>query len=488
MKVKLLIFASLLNTSIEIFAKDTIIFIGGGGEPLGAKETQFDESLENLGKFYRDNRPSYNAVVNFNGGHQKTESKIEKYFSDAEVKNNFNAKSYEQLVDDTIKKLSSNPPQIAPGEKIVLFINSHGGENRGEKTHSISTANSAMTNMNAGGASMVSLDKLKALSDLAEKNNVKLGIVDGSCHAGNTLALANSKTCVVAASGPKHYSYSNFADLFAKNMKKGKNFEEIFFQTRNKLGGTGFPMISTPAGMAVQDEIYPYLTPYMYYHDEYRGMALDKIDNYIRQNSTPELMCVKDADFKKLDALMILIQDMSNIGERSGKFESVDLSKLRKKISKYKSTQDEYFNKIARVNLSTLDKKETIKTAAYPSGNQYTHKELLSTNYLFQIKMKEEASKNLSLTEVKRKQALDLAEFYRECQRVKERVLRENPQYKEQEAIIAKLKDDSNVNSYIAHDIMKEATAVYNTYYKIKESEFVEKKTIAPNPCKDFVL
>lgn len=487
MKIKLVIIASFI-VNMSVFAKDTIIFIGGGGEPLGEKETQFDESLENLGEFYKKNRSSYDAVVSFNGGHEKTEKKIKKHFSDADVKENFNTKNYEKIVDETIKKLSSNPPQIAPGEKIVLFINSHGAQRSGEKTHSISTANSAMTNMNAGGASMVSLDKLQRLSDLAEKNNVKLGIIDGSCHAGSTLALANSKTCVVTASGPDHYSYSDFADLFAKNMERGKNLEDIYFQTRNKLGGTGFPMISTPAGMAVQDEIYPYLTPYMYYHDEYRGMPLDKIDNYIKQNSSPELMCMKDAGFKKLDTLLVLIQQMSKVIERSDKTESVDLSKLRKKIAKYKKTQDEYFDKISQLNLSTLNKEETVQSKAFPKGNQYTHKELLSTNYLFQIKTKEEAAANPSLTETKKKQALDLADFYRECQRVKERVLRENPQYKEKEAIIAKLKDDSDVNYYVAKEIMNEAVYAYNIYYGIKQSEFIEKKTSAPNPCKDFVL
>ena len=67
-------------------------------------------------------------------------------------------------------------------------------------------------------------------------------------------------------------------------------------------------------------------------------------------------------------------------------------------------------------------------------------------------------------------------------------MLRENPQHKEKEAIIAKLKDDSDVNYYVAKEIMNEATAAYNVYYKIKESEFVEKKSSAPNPCKDFVL
>ena len=144
-----------------------------------------------------------------------------------------------------------------------MFINSHGGESSG-KTHNISTAGSAMTNMNSlNDTSSVSLDALEALTKVAKDNNIKLAIVDGSCHAGNSLSLANTNTCVIAASGPKHYAYSNFADIFAAQMKKGKNLEDVFFETKAQTQGGGFPMISTPEGVEVQDELYPYLTPYM---------------------------------------------------------------------------------------------------------------------------------------------------------------------------------------------------------------------------------
>lgn len=482
MKIALLMVLTFLSTTS--FAKDVIIMIGGGGEPKGAKETQFDSSMEQVGDFYKDNSDKYDATVNFNGGHEKTESKIQKSYKGAQILNNFTAANYNKVIDDTINKLNAN--QIPAGAKILLFIDSHGSEKSTEATHSISTANSAMANMNSGGAGMVSLDKIKTLSTLAEKKGVRMGIIDGSCHAGNSLSLSNSKTCVIAASGPNHYSYSDFAAIYAKNMKKGKNLEQIFFEATDENAGKGFPMISSPAGMEVQDAIYPYLTPYMYYHDEYRGMALDKIDKYMKKTYSAQLMCEREEQFSKLLAIVKLVEDVSKV---NNVIQPVDLGDLKEKLAKYKKTQDEYFKKLSQLDLSTFDKKEVVTTAAYKgSSNSYTHKELLSTNYEFLIKIKGEALLDKNLTDKKRDQARDLVEFYRACQATKERIIRDNPQYKSQEAIIAGLKDDDKVGFSVASEIMKESRKAYNTYYKIRESELLKNRSAAPNPCKDFVL
>lgn len=492
--MKKLLLMVLATVSVNtVAAKDTIIIIGGGGEPLEAKETQFDKGLEGIGNFYNDNKYDYDAIINFNGGHSNTEKKINKYFGNANIINNFTVKNYNKLIDDTIQKLSANPPQIAAGEKILLFINSHGSEKGSDETHSISTAGSAMTNMNTGGASLVSLDKLKALADLAEKMNVKLGIIDGSCHAGNSLSLANSKTCVVAASGPNHYSYIDFAETYSEKMAKGKNLEDIFFEASEIVGGKGFPMISTPAGVSVQDDLYPYLTPYMYYHDEYRGMALDKIDKYMRSTYTPELICRKEQQYIKLTSLVELIESMSAVEKAANRIPAkVNLSGLKKQLASYKKTQDSYFDKLAQLNLSTLDSKKEIVETNYFKKNAntvgYTHRELLSTNYEFLIQNKMAILKDPSATAAKKEQAQNLIDYYKAAIIVKERVVRENPQYAKQEAIIGRLKDDDDVSYKVATKIMKEAQSAYKAYYKIKESEMLKQGKSAPNPCKDFVL
>lgn len=484
MKVVLLMALSFISTS-AFAARDNIILIGGGGEPIGAKETQFDGSMEALGNFYQKNK-DYSTIVNFNGGHSKTESKIYSKFSGAEIRNHFSSSSYDKIIADTMKKLETN--EIPAGGKILLFIDSHGGEKQGE-THSISTSNSAMTNMNSGGSSMVSLDKLKALSALAEKKNVKLGIVDGSCHGGNSLALANTKTCVITGSGPLHYSYSNFASTFAEKMQKGRNLEDIFLETSKAVDGLGFPMISSPAGRIVQDEIYPFLTPYMYYHDEYRGMSLDKIDNYITDNAAPAFICKRNDDYNKLNSILTLVQEMSEIGARSGELiEPANLSRLKKKIADYKKTQDNYFKQLAQINLASLDKVEQVSTPDGSLKSSYTHRELLNTDYAFYIDNKKELLKDKNLTSKKREQALNMIEFYKACEQVREKVKRENPQYLAQEKIMKKLKKDDDVGRSIAFEIMKEANIAYNAYYKLKEKELNKLAKRPANPCKDFVL
>jgi hypothetical protein len=488
MKTTLLL--ALIILSPNVLAKDTMLFIGGGGEPLDANETQFDATLEGVGEFQSKNRDSYAATVSFNGGHSKTEKRIKKYFVSSEIVPNFTAANYNKLIEDTIKKLSANPPQIRAGEKILIFIDSHGTEKQGEKTHSIAVAKSAMTNMNSGGTAVVNLDRLQALADLAEKNNVKMGIIDGSCHSGNSLILANSKTCVIAGSGPNHYSYADFTKNYAEKMKKGKNLEEIFHEAREANGGKGFPMISSPAGMAAQEELYPYLTPYMYYHDEYRGLSLDKIDSYLRATTPPELMCVRDRDYAKLEALVKLIEDLSKVAKASGEqAKSVNLSGLEKQIAEYKKTQDEYLRKLNQLDLSKMDQKEIINTEAFKTTkNGFTHRELLSTNFDYYIKEKEDLIRNPSMSEAKRKQARDLIEYYKAAKVTRERVIRENPQYAEQEKIIAGLKEDNDVGYNVAIKIMKEAHEAYNALYKIRESEMVKQGKGLPNPCKDFVL
>lgn len=486
-----IILLALTLFSINAFAKDAILFIGGGGEPKTAKETQFDGSLDGIGDFYSNNKDSYTATISFNGGHEKTEKKLTKSFDRSEIVSGFTAANYNKVVDDMIKNLSSNPPVIPAGGKILVFINSHGSEQSSEKTHSISTANSAMTNMNAGGAGMVSLDKLKELADLAEKKNVKLGIIDGSCHAGSSLSLANTKTCVVAASGPNHYSYSDFAEVYSKKMKKGKNLEELFFETSDETDGKGFPMISSPAGIAAQDELYPYLTPYMFYHDEYRGMALDKIDTYMKKTTSAEALCTREDNFQKLEALVKLIENMSKIGKASGELQkSVDLSSLEKKLTDYKKTQDEYFKKLSQLDLSGLDKKEIIVTPAFTknANNGFTHRELLSTNFEFFIRNKGDSLSSGNLTDSKKEQAIDLIEYYKAAIVMRDKIVRENPQYAQQQAIIAGLKNDNDVGFAVAAKIMKESRDAYNALYKLKESEMLKQKSAAPNPCKDFVL
>ena len=469
----------LIFSSQTIFSQENhLIFLGGGGEPEGAQTTQFDGSVEALGTFFQDNKKNYKTLVNFNGGHIKTEAMIANKFKDAEIVNDLTRSNYKLVVSDTLARIESMPA----GAKMIVFINSHGTEKVG-KTHSISTSGSAVRSINSAGGEVVSLDNLAEVTKLAKEKNIKLAIIDGSCHAGNTLNVANSNTCVIAASGPDHYAYSNFADTFSQKMKAGKNLEEIFFETRAATKGMGFPMISTPEGMYAQDEIYPLLTPYMFFHDEYRGIPMDKIDIYLKNNATRSLVCEKNKEFEKLENILLLIQDVDKINQSNK-----NLKKLMTKLREYKKTQDQYLDRLIELNLPDLDTREPVVTVDYPSGNSYSHRELLSTDYNYHIIEKQKILENKFLLKSELIKAEKLKNFFIEAQNVKEGLFLKYPQYVQMERIIDELRKDEKVNIAIATDISNEAQDAYLKLYSIKKEQLKKSSDITPNPCKDFIL
>lgn len=490
MKKTFLIF--ILGHSINLVAAENAIYmIGGGGEPVGTKTTQFDESVKALGQFYKLNKRKYDATINFNGGHPDTEQIIKTEWEGARVHSGFTKSNYEKIIQEMKDKLSKDPPEIPENGKLLLFINSHGGEKSGV-THKISLIESPMTNMNTGGEDMVSLDSLQELIDLAEAKKVKLAIIDGSCHSGNTLALKAPKACVITGSGPNHYAYSTFADNFANNMFYGRNLEEIFILTRNSMNGEGFPMISTPEGLEAQEKLYPLLTPYMYYHSEYRGMQLDKIDDYLLSIKNDELMCQREIQYNDLQKVLALIEDMNTITKKtwwSSKVfieRQVDLKELKDKIAAYKKSQDDYIAKLRQLDMKDSDKIEKV-TGKYLE-NHFTRKEIITTNYDELIAGKSKELTNMLLTAAQVESANNLLDFYTEAKRVQQNLLSENPNYSEYRNIMEGLKTDVKVSRTVASEIAHEAHTAYNAYYQAKQKEILSKDKKASNPCRDFVL
>ncbi|MBC7427369.1 MAG: hypothetical protein H7336_02075 [Bacteriovorax sp.] len=494
--MKTTILLTIIFSSLSLHAETNYMtVIGGGGEPVNALITQFDTGILNFSVFYNQNKSSYKTTINFNGGHRQTESIINENFKGASIKNGFNQQSFESIVNDYIKKLTANPPEIKAGEKIMLFISDHGGESAGN-THKISSSSSAMTNINSGSSDgMISLDNLATLSKAAKDANVKLAIVDASCHSGNSLSLANDKTCVITASGPKHYGFSSFAEVFANNMGKGKNLEDIFLSTRDTLKGEGFPEISTPEGTVVQDEIYPLLTPYMFYHDEYRGMELDKIDTYLKSTAIDGAAnyCARQNEYVQLTTLLTLIEDINSIERKSWfskkitKEKTVDLSDLKKKIAEYRDVQENYIKRLQEISRPDLEKREPMNT---PMGQTigYTHKELLDGNWDYSIREKEKDLLDNNLTAGKRKELEDSRDYYKVSRETKEKVMREHPEYQRYQNILNELKTNTKVSRAIGSSISIEAHKAYSAYYKNQQKIRTDNDKNASNACKDFVL
>lgn len=478
-------------TSVKVQAENHFVVMGGGGEPLSNPGTQFDTSLENAADFYKDNSENYTTIINFNGGHIKTDKIIDTNFKGAVIKPGFSAENYKAIVNELIEKLKSDPPLIDRNQKILLFINSHGAEaKKDQQTHNVSASSSELVDMSEKGLNSIDLDSLSELSKLAELRGVKLGIIDASCHSGNSLSLGNSKTCVITGSGPNHFAFTNFGDAIAAALKKGKNLEEAYLEARKKVEGEGFPMISSIAGQQTQQTLYPLLTPYMYFHGEYRGMPLDKIDKYLFNVDAGELICKRDKQF-------IALQKLIDLAEKVNAFESkgffgfkkiegkIDLAPLREKLLSYKKTQDDYLTRIKEIDLSTLDKKEDIFTDYYPRGENLTsHKDLLITDYEKIIKLKKEALLDPSLTASKTEELKKLLIFFERSQEIKSELLVKYPQYAQRAKILEEIKKDEKITSKIASGITKEAHKAYTAYYEALSRENSENA----NPCKDFVL
>jgi hypothetical protein len=406
-------------------------------------------------------------------------------FSADSNKGAFTAVTYNAIIDEQIAKLKAAALGGPPVDKILIIINTHGAEKAINNqdgttpyTHLISST---------GPEKFVSLDKLTELTNLVKGTNTKLAIIDGSCHSGNSLPLANSNTCVISAAGPNHYGYNDFTQKFASKLATGKNLENIFLEVRDEVDGTGFPMISSPAGQAVQQAIYPLVTPYMYYHGATlpNGAQIDKIDNFLTNNSTQCLMEHREQDFKKLMELIQNIEDI-NIVERGfwifrGKYKQVDLSALKLKVSNYKKIQDSYLKNLQSLNIPDLTKKEEFTVPGFLPFS-YSLQEILDTDFAARISATEH-DLSLFTSESDRANARVRIDIYR-LALARKNILLQDQNIIDRTTILERVRSDERLTVDTAFGIAKEAQAAYDGYYKNLSKE----KSHEPNPCKDFVI
>lgn len=279
MNEKLLITTISLFFSCNLLARTNLIYMGGGGE--GNKvNTIFDENIVDMQQVLQTKKWDYK--VSFNGGHPQTEAALKKSFPNS-PNLPFTAKNYLKMIEDLKTRIKNN--QIKPNEQVLLFIDSHGAEKGNDKTHSISIANNkSITNYNnLGGTSLVSIDKIQEIIDLSEAKNIKLGIVDLSCHSGNTLNLRknSAKTCIVTSTGPQHYAFAgnnSFGNEFINQLKSGTHtLESAFLEARRISNDNAYPMISTSQSERTRKSIYELITPYLQYQGKNIGKLKDDI-------------------------------------------------------------------------------------------------------------------------------------------------------------------------------------------------------------------
>ena len=463
------------------------LLMGGGGEEPGPT-TLFDKELQYVGKFM--SKSNWRTDTSFNGGHSKTERILAENFEKKGVKNvPFTNSSFEEKIKAYEEKILSG--QIAPGDQLLIQISSHGAIQRGsQKTHQIATNGDTPENLiDLKGASLVSLDALEKLSKLAQEKGIKLGILDFSCHSGSTLALANSNTCVISSTGPKHFSWASsdnvFQAKFTKKIKKGKSLEDVFLSALEDKNDTSFPMISTPLGREIQDQTYPNLTPFFY--DARGEVSLGKfqkhLENEFMANSCRALP-------KQFEELTKFSHEMEKVAKSEFLFfkTDADFGGFRKALTRYYDKQNSILDSLSRMESDHYNKPERFCSDFHAPGRQekdsvclfWSVKEMLSVDFDKYISLLEEQIKTeTSAFKMERKKA-QIRNIGMAKARAKS-LSSQSESFVKSVDFFKRFPNLKEETEEMARDVAEEFQEMYVSIYKEKRKS--EKKS---NPCRDI--
>lgn len=469
----------LLLFSSGLFAKTNhMVIMGGGAESLEKDSTIFDGEMKSLGRYFEGSN-EWSVKLSFNGGHKKTESILSEGIEKVSGPNTpFSETSFNDLITSYEQKIQNG--EIKNGDQIVLYLSSHGAtKTKGEKSHSIAVSGGSSNDLNnLSNATLVSMDRLQKLSDLARKKGIKLGILDFSCHSGATLALKNDNTCVISASGPDHFGYASWGKRFADNMKPGKTLEKVFLETFKNRSETAFPMISTPAGIEIQDELYELMTPYLYSWRKNSGQ--DKLGRFL-ENQVGNNKC--EEGNQQFNELMMLLGQMENIVAHSNGF-APDFSPLKAALNEYHDFQNSMKSKLVEMGAQDIyQKKEKFCSPwmGHPTCSEWSLKEILSMRYDDLIKQYEKikATKTGALTGWYDSFISNL----KKARSRKDQLLSSNPEYAETVNYFKTIPQLEKNSWNMALRVSKELQNVYSSLYAAKTRE-----NNRPNPCRDIVL
>lgn len=349
MSMKLPFLMILLSLTQQTYAKNYMALLGGGGEPEGDK-TIFDDEIKGVSFFLKNNQ--WNPTISYNGGHKNTEAIIrplQQKMSSPITR--FTQNNYEKTISEYEHKIKTG--QITRGDQLVLYFSSHGAINTGkDKTHKISTSGEkAQDLIHLTGSKLVSLDRLKNLTLLAQSKGIKLGIIDMSCHSGSTQSLANSHTCVISSTGPNHFAWAGnsltFSAQFSRNMVKGRSLEDVFLMANKTKSDVSFPMISSPAGREIQSKIYKEISPYLF--DTRNDLTTQKMKGYFESEFSKNQCLIID---KNYDKLVNFVDEMDSLVKYK------DFNALRDMINEYYELQKTLRNTLKSKNVPALKEKK----------------------------------------------------------------------------------------------------------------------------------
>lgn len=482
MKIHTILFTLLTLTSTPLKAENYMSIMGGGGEPQGPK-TMFDSTMKLLGANLKE-LTNWKTEVSFNGGHSETEAILYSYPGLTSAPTRFTEENFKRTISGYKARILMG--DIKASDQIVIMVNTHGAEKVGkEKTHQIAVSGGRATNLNnLSGSKVVSMDELEELVKLTNERGIKLGIIDLSCHSGNTMALKKNapNTCIITSTGPKHFGFSGadaFTGTLAKNIKKGSTMEMAFLNARAQSNDASFAMISTEENDAIVAEVYALITPYLYFHE----VNADKLTDYILNNSKDCITCTRETEFK---ALIDKINKLKNasLGQKNG-FNAEELKRL---LTNYKSQQDDLINKARRIGVGQGDKQETFSTPVTLNGRKirdfaltYKVSDILSTDFDSTIKSVTALVKSSKSAIDKAETEAALATWLKLKQR-KDELVRNNPGLKSAESEAKELIKGIGENRATAEAIALQEKKFYDELYREKQSLNVD------DPCRKIVF
>jgi len=475
--------------SIQAYAKNQILLIGGGGEPVGTKDetgkpilgTIFDNNIKNL-RLYLDKNKTWNKEASFNGGHPATENILKTKYKDTKT-SHFGLQNYKDLISKYESKLKNN--EFAKDDKILIVIESHGAlKSENEGTHSIATTNKTLENLEAPSLDSASLDDLKKITELAKEKGVKVGIIDQSCHSGSSLALANETTCVLSASGPNHYGLiGNGAqtDLIIKNLATSKNLEEVFLKSRRASSDQSFPMISTQEGIAVQNNLYAIMTPFLYELDP----EADKLTPFMTSGKS-DLLCDYDTNYQTLLTIIDQYKTLSKVSDQTA------LSDLKSDLQKYYNFQREMITDLSKINFGLLNTEEEIKAddvvinnETYSMSAKLTWRDLMTTDYEALANSTKDRLSNAKTTDEKINLQMNIDLFTKFSQRGK-LLKKEHPELLDVQSKMKNFDEKIKTSEDLALSIGTKSRVLYDLAYQDQQKN----KSVGPraNACRDFTL
>lgn len=459
--------------SFSVSAENHLLLMGGGGEPTG-DTTIFDGGLNRFSNNLNSSKWKYD--ISFNGGHTKTETILKNQYSKAQSTSHFTPAKYNELIESYKVKILLG--DIKAGDQLMIIINTHGAINDGrQKTHLIAAKGKAASDMNKlSDAELVSLDALAELVKLTNDRGITMGIVDLSCHSGNSLKLKSPNTCVVTSTGPNHYGFAggnSFSDLFLANLTPGKTMEQAFLKARVESNDAAYPMISTEEQESISREVYSNITPYLYFYDP----NADKITDYLSKVSKDQVTCQRENQFIALIKKIESMNQLLPVSRRN------DLKNL---ISLYKKQQDKIINDIKNLGGHQLSQKENITTPitggkGRPVSWNHTWKEILDTDTDKYIK-NFQAQAARAKTAQDKAEALAVAENYRKLQMKKEAITALYPNIKNYEAASKQLVKSLGENQLTAEKIAAQEKKFYDELYRSKQSLNFQ------DPCRRLVF